>query len=70
MPAEASQQGQRVDRHEPLDPIGMPLGEHQPGYRTPVMDHELHAIHSELAEQTLKEISLALDRVVQMTALR
>src|SRR5947209_17218799 len=48
----------------------MALGEYESADRAPVVSHELYAIDPQRGEQSLQVIRLALDRVIQMPALR
>src|SRR4051794_22892399 len=68
MPAIARQERHRVDDHEPLDALGRPHREQEPG-RTPVVDDHAHALQAARVRERLHEAPEPLHRVVEVAAL-
>ena len=68
-PGEAAQQRQRVDQDQSLDPLRMALGEDQTAAGAPVVGEELDGLDLQRVEQLRDEISMGVDRVLEVTAL-
>ena len=62
VPAVAGQERHRVDQHEPLDALGVALGEGEPD-RAPVVHDEAHPLELALVEEALDEAVVLGDRV-------
>ena len=68
VPAVAGEERYGVHHHQPLDSLGVALGEGQP-HRAPVVHDQPHALDLEQVEVLLDEARIPVDRVVEVPGL-